>query len=236
MNDAMLAPNYSGDIFHVWETYRRVVEADFMAHRAVADEVEAALCEGFPGRACTLLDLGCGDAGVFAPVLERVTPARYRGVDLSGTALRLAAENLAGVACPVELAENDILSELARKTRYDVIHSSFVLHHLATPDKGEFFRRAARRLAPGGVLLLTDTVREEGEGIEAYLDHYCGWIEADWRGLTRAGKDAIYDHIRSSDRPDPLSTLDGLAKDARLRRLDGNGKHGWHRLMRYVAA
>lgn len=236
MSDATLAPNYSGEIFDVWETYRRVVAGDYMAHRAIAAEVEAALRARFDDRPFTLLDLGCGDASVFAQVLKRAPPSRYRGVDLSATALEFAARNLQGLGFPVAFAESDMLSELSRDAVHDVIHSSFVLHHLATPEKGDFFRLAARRLAPGGVLLLTDTVREEDETIAAYLDHYRDWIEKDWQGLTRAEKDVIYEHIFSSDRPDALSTLDALASDAGLTRLEGNGKHGWHRLLRYVAA
>ena len=92
-----------------------------------------------------------------------------------------------------------MLSALSDGVTYDVIHSSFVLHHLATEDKAEFFRRAARALAPGGVLLLVDTMREENETREDYLKHYFDWIEKDWTGLSRAEKDAIYEHVSTSD-------------------------------------
>ena len=104
-----------------------------------------------------------GDATALVPLLHDVTPSRYKGVDLSDTALTLAAGTLEALPCPVTLARGDILAALAEDDAYDVIYSSFVLHHLATEQKGEFFQLASRRLAPGGMLLLVDTMREEGK-------------------------------------------------------------------------
>lgn len=227
---------YSGEIFDLWDTYKKVVVKDFMFHAALGEEVERALRERFEGRAFTLLDLGCGDAHVFAPVLRRTPPASYKGVDLSDTALALAAENLKSLPCPVQLAHSDILSALSDGVTYDVLHSSFVLHHLATADKAEFFRRASRALAPGGVLLLVDTMRDENETRDDYLKHYFDWIEKDWPGLSRSEKDAIFEHISSSDYPEPLSVLDQQARMAGLKRLPGDIPHRWHHLMRFERA
>lgn len=227
---------YSGEIFDVWDTYKKVVDSDYMFHRALSREVERALRERFAGRGFSLLDLGCGDASVLAPILMRVPPARYKGVDLSDKALELARANLRPLPCPVELAHGDMLTALAGDARYDVVHSSFVLHHLATADKAEFFRRAAKALAPAGVLLLVDTLRDENETREDYLARYLGWIEKDWAGITPTEKDAIFEHISTSDWPDPLSVLDAQAREAGLKRLSGDGAHLWHRLMRFEKA
>ncbi len=235
----MIAANkseYSGEIFDLWDTYHKVVVEDFMSHRAIGEEVERALKTRFHGRGFSLLDLGCGDASVLAPILRRVAPARYRGVDLSEKALTLAAENLRSLPCPVELAQGDMLSALADGKTYDAIHSSFVLHHLSTDDKAEFFRAAARALALDGLLLLVDTVREENETLDDYLRHYCDWINAEWVGLSTVEKSAVFEHITTSDRPEPLSVLDAQAREVGLKRLPGDAKHGWHRLMRFDRA
>lgn len=227
---------YSGEIFDVWDTYKKVVDSDFMFHRALSKEVERALRERFDGRAYTMLDLGCGDASVLASILNRVPPAIYTGVDLSDKALELARANLRSLPFNVELAHGDLLTALTDGKRYDVVHSSFVLHHLATVEKAEFFRRVAKALAPEGVLLLVDTLREEDETREEYLRRYLGWIEEDWAGITRPEKDAIFEHISTSDWPDPLSILDAQARAAGLKRLLGDVKHLWHRLMRFEKA
>ncbi|MEF3365810.1 class I SAM-dependent methyltransferase [Methylocystis sp. 9N] len=224
---------YSGEIFDLWDTYKKVVVRDFMFHRALSEEVERGLKSRFGDRAYSLLDLGCGDASVFAPVLLRAPPGRYKGVDLSDTALALAAANLKSLPCAVELAHSDMLSALDGGAVYDAIHSSFVLHHLSTEEKAEFFRRAARALAPGGVILLVDTTREEDETRDDYLRHYFDWIDSGWEGLSALERDAIIEHISTSDWPEPLSLLDSQARAAGLRRLPGDAKHRWHRLMRF---
>jgi cyclopropane fatty-acyl-phospholipid synthase-like methyltransferase len=234
--DAHVRSEYSGEIFDLWETYKKVVVKDFMFHAALSEEVERALRERFQGRDFSLLDLGCGDAQVFAPILRRIPPASYKGVDLSDTALALAAENLKSLPCPVQLAHSDMLSAFSDGAAYDVIHSSFVLHHLATEDKAEFFRRASRALAPGGLLLLVDTMREEDETREDYLRHYFDWIEKDWNGLSRVERDAIFEHISTSDYPEPLSLLEQQARAAGLKRLPGDAPHRWHHLMRFERA
>lgn len=234
--DAHVTNAYSGEIFDLWDTYKKVVVKDLMFHAALSEDVERALRARFRGGDFSLLDLGCGDAQVFAPILRRIPPSSYKGVDLSDTALALAAENLKSLPCPVQLEHGDMLSALADGETYDVIHSCFVLHHLATADKAEFFRRAAHALAPGGVLLLVDTMREENETREDYLKHYFEWIEKDWEALSRAEKDAVYEHVSTSDYPEPVSVLERQAREAGLKRLAGDIPHRWHHLMRFERA
>lgn len=227
---------YSGEIFDVWDTYKKVVDNDFMFHRALSEDVERALRTRFNGRAFSMLDLGCGDASVLAPILMRVPPTSYRGVDLSERALELARVNLAGLPCLADLAHGDMLSAVSGAKTYDVLHSSFVLHHLSTDQKAEFFKRAAGALAPEGMLLLVDTVRDEDESRDDYLRRYLGWIESEWAGITSAEKEAIFEHITTSDWPEPVSILDAQARAAGWRRLSGDGQHRWHRLMRFEKA
>jgi methylase of polypeptide subunit release factors len=62
-----------------------------MSHRALGEAVERALANRFPDERFSVLDLGCGDASVFAPILQRFSPVSYEGVDLSEKALSLAA-------------------------------------------------------------------------------------------------------------------------------------------------
>ena len=126
------------------------------------------------------------------------------------------------------LARGDILAALAEDDAYDVIYSSFVLHHLATEQKGEFFRLASRRLAPGGLLLLVDTMREEGETLDDYVRRYCAWLRREWAGLSAQEKEFICDHIINNDRPEPFSTLLTQARAAGLEVAPGGARHGAH--------
>jgi 2-polyprenyl-3-methyl-5-hydroxy-6-metoxy-1,4-benzoquinol methylase len=231
MSEANEAAQYSGELFDLWDTYQKVVVNDYMSHRALGDGIRRALTTHFPERGFSILDLGCGDASVFGPILQSFAPASYKGVDLSETALALAASNLTSLSCPFELAHEDMLSALADGKTYDVIYSSFVLHHLPTSDKAEFFRRAEQSLAPNGLLLLIDAVREEGETLPIYLKNYCDWVRGAWDCLSAAEKDAVYDHLVNNDRPETASVLEAQALAAGLTLVAGGAKYGWHHLM-----
>jgi len=141
--------------FDAWRTYAKVVEGDYMFHREIGAAVGNALRARFGDRPFSLLDLGCGDAATLAPTLAGLTLSRYKGVDLSATALDIARENLKALPCPVELAKADLLDGLAEDGAFDAIHASFSLHHLPTELKAEFFRRAAA-LYEEGVSLIGD--------------------------------------------------------------------------------
>jgi SAM-dependent methyltransferase len=123
----------TGSFFDTWDTYQKVVAGDYMFHREIGVALDQALRAHFGGRPFSILDLGCGDAATLTPLLEGLALQRYKGVDLSETALALAAENLKALACPVELAHRDILAALAAENvAYDMIYISLALHHLPT--------------------------------------------------------------------------------------------------------
>lgn len=225
----------SSEIFvNAWDLYQRVVAADCMFHREIGAELRQLLRERFDTRPFSLLDLGCGDAATLVPLLEGLAVARYKGADLADPALALAAENLKALSCSIDLAHEDILAALAEGATYDVIHTSFALHHLPTEQKGEFFRLAARRLNEGGLVLLVDVVREEDESLPVYHQRYCDRLRSTWAVLDRDEKDRVCEHIVNNDMPEPLSVLEALARSAGLRAGSRSARFGWHRLMTFA--
>jgi SAM-dependent methyltransferase len=197
----------SGSFFDAWDTYQKVVAGDYMFHREIGVEMNRVLRARFDARSFYFLDLGCGDAAALAPLLEGLPIQRYKGVDLSETALALAAENLKALPCPVELTHAHILAGLTGDVFYDVIYSSFALHHLPTAQKAEFFQRAAQRLKKGGLLLLVDVLREEARLWKSIHKRYCSWLRSNFSAINRDEKDLICDHIVNSDLPEPRSSL-----------------------------
>jgi hypothetical protein len=103
-------------------------------------------------------------------------------------------------------------------------------------QEGEFFRLASRRLAPGGLLLLVDTMREEGETLDDYVRRYCAWLRREWAGLSAQEKEFICDHIINNDRPEPFSTLLTQARAAGLEVAPGGARHGAHWLTCFAHA
>jgi SAM-dependent methyltransferase len=178
--------------------------------------------------------LGCGDAAALAPFLEGLPIQRYKGVDVSETALALAAENLKALPCPVELTHAHILAGLTGDVFYDVIYSSFALHQLPTAQKADF-QRAAQRLHKDGLLLLVDVLREEDETLEVYHKRYCGWLRSnfsalngDESALNGDEKDLICDHIVNNDLPEPPSVLEAQAQAAGPGITLHSARYGWH--------
>lgn len=221
---------------NAWDLYKRVVAADLMFHREIGAEMRRVFRERFGARPFSILDLGCGDASNLVPQLAGLSVTRYKGADLAEPVLALAADNLAQLGCPVELVHQDILAVLAEAAAYDVIHTSFALHHLPTEQKDEFFRLAAQRLGEGGLVVLVDVVREEDETLPIYHQHYCDWLRSTWPDLDADEKDRVCEHIVTNDMPEPYSVLESLAAKAGLRAATPAAQFNWHRLMTFVRA
>jgi SAM-dependent methyltransferase len=229
MSDAAAA-----NFFQTWQTYQKVVAANYMYHTEIMADIARVLKADVGSLAFSLLDLGCGDAATLAPLLRGSAIRYYKGVDLSQAALDIAAENLRPLGRPIDLVHLDILSALKAETKsYDVIYTSFAIHHLSREEKADFFRLAAARLNDDGFLLMTDVVREADETLPVYLDRYLGWIRRDWEGLEAKEIASICDHIANNDLPETAAGLEALAEAAGLRQDAVVAKYGWHRVLQF---
>jgi SAM-dependent methyltransferase len=167
-----------------WSLYDQILGRNYMFHDEIFRDVTAVLASRYPQGTYRILDLGCGNARHLSASLGPCAPALYAGYDLSSAALCQAREHLAPLSCPVDLRQADFQDAFRRDDGcFEVVFSSFALHHLASQDKQRFLTEARNRLASGGCLLLADTSREPGEDRPAYLRNSCEWIRSDWRAL-----------------------------------------------------
>ena len=159
-----------------------------------------------------ILDLGCGSAQHLARVLKGRRIAGYVGYDLSETALVRASRNLAELGCPVDLRLGDLSDGVGSgEQKFDLLFSSFALHHVSATDKREFFRSAHRRLIENGSLLLIDTMRDDGEDRTAYLERYCAWLRRRCPMLSEEAFDLLAAHIRDNDFAETTADLREMA-------------------------
>lgn len=93
-----------------------------------------------------LLDAGCGNGRVTA-LLRRYAPEETQVVGIDLTAADVAAENLAG-APNMHFEKRDLLGDLSRLGKFDLIYCQEVLHH--TRDPARAFRNLTGLLADGG--------------------------------------------------------------------------------------
>jgi cyclopropane fatty-acyl-phospholipid synthase-like methyltransferase len=205
------------DLFNrQWATYRQVVDQDLMEHRALSTAVAKAIDTWMesvgsdrgkrePPR---LVDLGCGDLGLLAPLLRRLPLGSYLGIDLSAQVLPLAAAALGPVAYPCRWRELDLLSWAAADNPaqpVDILHSAFAIHHLSDGEKARFLDLCRRRIAPGGLFLWADVFRQPGESRDAYGARYVERIRNTWTELSQEERERVVTHLLSFDHPaDPV--------------------------------
>ena len=119
-----------------------------------------------------VLDLGCG-AG--APIAKTLS-ARHRvvGVDLSARQLSLARQQ----APAADLILADMATCAFAPESFDAIVSFYAIFHLQRDHHEELFRRLHEWLKPGGYLLASLAMTDEGSytedffGVEMYWSNY----------------------------------------------------------------
>lgn len=197
--------------FSNWSVYRAVIENDCMEHRAVYGAVREILAGRQQG--ARILDLGCGDAAAIGPAMLGTGITHYTGVDCAAPALEFARQTLDGLGFEsYELRLGDMMDAVRHADdEYDVIVASFALHHFQTEDKREFLRECVSALKSGGEVLLIDVVRKDGETRDEYLRRYESYVET-WP-LAPDTKDAIHEHVRTCDFPEPVSDQPGWASE-----------------------
>ncbi|GAB3283053.1 ArsR/SmtB family transcription factor [Parahaliea aestuarii] len=140
----------------------------------------------------TALEVGPGD-GAF---LRELAPRFERVIALDNAAAMLdkarATVDGAGLA-NIHFIHGDTGSGELDGLQADCIVINMVLHH--TPEPQQIMRDAARCLAPGGVLLLTDLCRHD----QAWARENCGdlWLGFEPTDLTNWARDAGLDDIAS---------------------------------------
>jgi len=125
-----------------------LARADTIPHRT---EGEAALLEEVPPGCRRVLDLGTGDGRLLALVLLRVpSSAEAVAIDFSRAMLERARERFAANE-RVRVLEHDLALPLPEIGTFDLVVSSFAIHHLAHPRKKKLYDEIWSRLEPGGV-------------------------------------------------------------------------------------
>lgn len=128
------------EFFTMWAIYNKVLTNNYFHHNEIYQAVSTLLAERFEKQPFTLLDLGCGDAHFLTHALQGKVIKLYRGFDLSDPALILAAKNIGTLNCKSELINIDFMTGMRQtNTKFDIIFTSFALHHLTLKEKLNFF-------------------------------------------------------------------------------------------------
>jgi ubiquinone/menaquinone biosynthesis C-methylase UbiE len=207
-----------------WKLYQKILDHNYMGHC----EIYATLREfllGYFQQPFKMLDLGCGDASFTSQALLNSIIASYQGVDLSVPALEIAKDNMAKIQCDTSFTQGNLsqfVPELvsSQQNSFDIILSSFVLHHLSLEEKDSIIGQLKNLLTSNGVFILIDVVRKEGEDRENYLKRYLDNVQKYWSLITPQEYLMLANHISSSDFPEPQQTLDEISQKYNFTRFD----------------
>jgi len=115
------------------------------------------------------LDLGIGTGFFAMRFLETWPAAKLTGVDGSESMIRMARRRLRNLENRVTFVTSsfeELESNLPGDSHYDVVLSSYALHHLAPGAKLRVLSGCVSRMRPAGWLLNADLVRGSDERIE----------------------------------------------------------------------
>lgn len=149
--------------------------ADGIPHRT---EGEAVLLEFIPQKVERILDLGTGDGRLLA--LARIGRRDTNGIalDFSPTMLDAARERFRGDD-KVQVLEHNLDHPLPDLGRFDVIVSSFAIHHCSDERKKTLYSEIHAALSPGGVFCNLEHVASPTAGLHAKFLQSLGLTEAD---------------------------------------------------------
>jgi len=179
-----------------------------------------ALIPAQPDESFTVVELGAGGGLLACAVLEVFPNCRYHALDGSAVMRDQLREQLApyGDRVTIDAFElDDSAWREALPAPLRCVLSSLVVHHLTHEGKWQMFADVARRLEPGGALLLADLVEPISDRVRLLFAEQCNEA-AHTQSLALAGDLSLYQAFRDAewnyyelteedpiDHPSPLS-------------------------------
>jgi SAM-dependent methyltransferase len=193
-----------------WQLYNKILDNNYMGHQEIHGALRNFLLSY--SKPFSVLDLGCGNASFISQILLGTNISAYHGIDLSEAALLIAQRNLATIPCTKAFTVGDIVELIPQLVNehsksFDIILSTFAIHHLNLEQKGFVISQLSRLLKENGVFVLLDIIRRDDEAREAFIQRMVERVQQEWSLLTPEEITITCDHISSGDFPETQETL-----------------------------
>jgi ubiquinone/menaquinone biosynthesis C-methylase UbiE len=221
-----------------WNVYQKIIFKNYMLHHEFGNASRKTLELLDNEFGLTVLDMGCGDAHQMAQVLEGFKVNEYIGYDLAEPVLKIAAENLAGKAAQVVLKQGKMEQLIKEEVQsFDLVYTSYALHHLQDDAKNNFLKDCYQRLNPNGRMIHIDVARKKGQSREAYITDYLKLIREEWTLLNSEDFRLVEEHIQQCDFPASIDALQEWMVAAGFsieNHLEGDGRHSMYVLKKQL--
>lgn len=152
-----------------------LAKADGIPHRS---EGERVLLSFIPSTAQRILDLGTGDGRLLALLHAHCPAAQLIGLDFSPTMIAAATARFAGDS-RVTIADHDLNLTLPNVAKFDVIVSSFAIHHCTDARKLTLYTEIYDLLLPNGIFCNLEHVASPTPALHAKFLHDMGATPAE---------------------------------------------------------
>jgi tRNA (cmo5U34)-methyltransferase len=139
-----------------WTEYDQQIRISIPFYDQALATLVSVIQHSYP-KPARILDLGVGTGGLAQLLLAEFPDAHLTGIDLVENFLEIASERLSEYHARVSLKHRD-LSEFEFSDPYDIIVTSFVLHHVADQLKQTLYSRIFTSLSSGGCFVNADFV------------------------------------------------------------------------------
>jgi len=150
-----------------------------------------------------ILDLGCG-TGTLAKRLKQNFPlSKITCLDFSANMLEVAKSKLNKYKDDIEFLAGDF-NKISSEEKYDVIVSSFALHHISTDkEKIRTYKNIYRSLTNNGVFLTADIVLGAGDHIkDLYFEKWQNFMKKNFS--EQIIKKGLVSKYQADDNPSPM--------------------------------
>ena len=210
------------DYFSKVDVYSKICKNNYMYHKEIFNLFKSFIENIFGKKPFNLLDLGCGEAFFMAEALRDTNINSYDGYDLSAESIEKAKSNMSNITCSknffmIDLSK-DFLDSKNKTNYYDIIWTSYALHHLNYDEKKRFLKKCFDKLKQNSSLILVDFVNDYTSREECFR-HYKENVERKWIELTSEDKQYLYEHVLKFDFPESFSTYKEIGEKTGFKNL-----------------
>jgi cyclopropane fatty-acyl-phospholipid synthase-like methyltransferase len=199
-----------------WKLYQKILDNNYMQHQDIYDAVHNFIVDNWQQESLRILDIGCGDASLMSHALLNTNVSFYCALDISDTAISIAQENMRLISCDQKFIQGDFCRQIPllskeKKDQFNLIITSFAFHHLSLEKKDYVFNQLKQLLSPEGIFIMIDLVCKNNESREIYIEKYLQTVKKKWLQLSFKELKLISNHMRNSDYPETIKTIETFA-------------------------